>query len=242
MLWVATLFVALMGLAAVGYGMQVLQSPAILQATLAIGFIVLSWLGASVFGSDANHGRIRFLAERGVSPFKIWWTRLALPLICVIVGLFVYVFLNKASAFFPDVYQESSLPRGVSGGLMTLGVLMTFGFTHWLPQLSRSALIAYCISPVLAVVSFVYVAFLLNFINPPWWLVVVSIGISFAATRIMLRPWMDGRTGFKYWLSHGVLLAVTLCVPLIPFLITFATYPGMPTALRKRTNGRSRAV
>ena len=44
---------------------------------------------------------------------------------------------------------------------------------------------------------------------------------------------MDGRMGLKYWLSQSVLLAGALVLPLIPFLITFATYPGMPTALRQ---------
>ena len=43
---------------------------------------------------------------------------------------------------------------------------------------------------------------------------------------------MDGRTGLRYWLSQSALLAGPLLLPLIPFLITFATYPNMPAALR----------
>jgi len=50
--------------------------------------LVFSWLGASVFGSDAYRERINFLAQRGVAPGLIWWTRMILPLGSVCVGLF----------------------------------------------------------------------------------------------------------------------------------------------------------
>lgn len=232
MLWVGVFFIVLMGLASVAYVTEFLQSSTILQISASVGCLVLSWLGASVFGSDANQGRIRFLAERGVAPFKIWWTRLALPLGCVIFGLLVFLLMNQAWDLSQNVNRGSGFSP-MLGGLMTLAVLMTFGLTQWLPQWTRSTLIAFCISPALAIFSFIYFGFLLSFINAPWWLLIASIGIPFAATRIMLCPWMDGRTGLRYWLSQSALLAGALVLPLIPFLITFATYPDMPTALRR---------
>ncbi|MDB2686952.1 hypothetical protein N9Y42_07040, partial [Mariniblastus sp.] len=132
-----------------------------------------------------------------------------------------------------DDYIQNWGPIPALTGFVVAGVLMTFGLAQWLPYWTRSTLIAFCISPVLAIFSLGYIGFLLSFLSPPWWLVSVSIGISFLATRIMLRPWMDGRTGLKYWLSHSALLAGALVLPFIPLLFTFATYPSMPTALRQ---------
>ena len=233
MLWVGAALIALMGLASVGYATRFLQSVAILELAPVAGCLVLSWLGASVFGSDAHRGRIQFLADRGVPPFKIWWTRLALPLGCTFLGLIVLILMNEAWGLAQGdsrrMPSELSLP-------VAIGVSMAFGFAQWLPQWTRSSLIAFCISPAIAIFSFIYIGFLLTYINAPWWLLVASIGISFAATRIMLRPWMDGRTGLKYWLSQSALLATALVLPLIPFLIIFATYPSMPAALRAELN------
>ena len=232
MLWVAAVLIVLMGLASVAYGTGLIESPVILETAAFAACVVLSWLGASVFGSDANHGRIRFLAERGISPFKIWWTRLALPVCCVFSGLLVF-YLMLQNFLIGDDYIQNWGPIPALTGFVVAGVLMTFGLAQWLPYWTRSTLIAFCISPVLAIFSLGYIGFLLSFINPPWWLVFVTIGISFVATRIMLRPWMDGRTGLKYWLSHSALLAGALVLPFIPLLFTFATYPNMPTALRQ---------
>ena len=231
MLWVSAIFVVLMGLASVAYELKILQSRAIIHLTPFVGSLVLCWLGASVFGSDAHHGRIRFLTERGVAPFKIWWTRLALPLSCVLIGTFVILLLINSFESAQKGRRVGFLPNEMLVGL--LAVLMTFGFAQWLPQWTRSTLIAFCISPVLAIFSFMYIGFLLGFINPPWWLLVLSISIPFAATRIMLCPWMDGRTGLKYWLLQTALLTGTLVLPLIPLLFTLATYSNMPGALRQ---------
>ena len=95
MLWVGVAFLVLMGLVSLAYGTNVLRSPDVLGFTGVAGCVMLSWLGASAFGSDARHGRVQFLAERGVSPFKIWWTRLALPLTCAVLGVLAFFLMNK---------------------------------------------------------------------------------------------------------------------------------------------------
>ena len=51
------------------------------------GLLAASWLGVLAFQGDGVQDRIRFLAERGVSPAKIWWTRHAPPLSLLAVAL-----------------------------------------------------------------------------------------------------------------------------------------------------------
>ena len=170
MLWVGVSFIALMGLVSVACGTGFLKYANINAFPPIVGCLVLSWLGASVFGSDANQGRIRFLAERGVSPFKIWWTRLALPLICVIFGLLSFFLMYTVSNWSQDDNPISDLmSHSIWGVGIPLSLLMAFGLAQWLPLWTRSSLIAFCISPVLLFFSFAYVGFLLEFINAPWW-------------------------------------------------------------------------
>jgi hypothetical protein len=61
-------------------------------------FLATSWLGVLAFHGDLLHQRIRFLAERGVSPGKVWATRHAVPLSLLAVLLVVVLGLVEVSA------------------------------------------------------------------------------------------------------------------------------------------------
>ena len=233
MLWVGASFVLLMISASLVYALGFLDSKELLEFTPAVGCLVLSWLGASVFGSDARHGRIRFLAERGIAPTKIWWTRLALPFVGAILGVFAFLLPIQVWNFLHESHSRELRLNWTLDGQLMLRVLMIFGFAQWLPMWTRSTLIAICVSPVVAIFAILYIEFLQVFIASPWWLLVISIGLLFVATRVMLCPWMDGRRGLKYWLAQSALLIGVLILPLVPFLITYATYSDMPAALRR---------
>ena len=242
MLWVGASFVLLMISASLAYALGFLDSKELLEFTPAVGCLVLSWLGASVFGSDARHGRIRFLAERGIAPTKIWWTRLALPFVGAILGVFAFLLPIQVWNFLHESHSRELRLNWTLDGQLMLRVLMIFGFAQWLPMWTRSTLIAICVSPVVAIFAILYIEFLQVFIASPWWLLVISIGLLFVATRVMLCPWMDGRRGLKYWLAQSALLIGVLTLPLVPFLITYATYSDMPAALRRELTEEVKAV
>jgi len=187
--------------------------------------LVLSWLGASVFGSDAYRDRINFLAQRGVAPGLIWWTRMILP-----VGI---VGLISLSLFFAiQMFGIGMLVRLFVGVGISI-VLMIFAFTQWFSQWTRSTLISFCVAPAVAVMVIGYQIFIIQFLHAPWWILLAPCAIAMLATRLMLCPWMDGRSDLRYWIGHGVLLLVALGIPLIPFVYTWATYPDMPPATKR---------
>ena len=122
MLWVGASFVLLMISASLAYGLGFLDSRELLEFTPAAGCLVLSWLGASAFGSDARQGRIRFLAERGVAPSKIWWTRLALPFGNAILGVLAFLLLIKVWNFLHESHsRELRLNWTLDGQLVLRG-------------------------------------------------------------------------------------------------------------------------
>ena len=188
--------------------------------------LALSWLGASVFGSDAYRDRINFLAQRGVAPGLIWWTRMILPLGSV--GLLALLMFSYGLRVL-DI-------DGPIGVLMTLGVsavLMIFAFTQWFSQWTRSTLLSFCVAPAAAAMIIGYQVFVTENLQAPWWILLPSVAVAILATRIMLCPWMDGRFDLRYWTGHGALLLVALGIPLIPFVYTWATYPDMSPEMQR---------
>jgi len=196
-----------------------------LSVLLPVG-LALSWLGASVFGSDSYRDRINFLAQRGVAPGLIWWTRMILPLgSIVLLGLLILSFghLGLGTQTPPHWFVWEGV----------VGVLMIFAFTKWFSQWTRSTLIGFCVAPAVAAMVVGYQGFVIQFLQAPLWVLLPSIAVAMLATRIMLCPWMDGRFDLRYWIGHGTLLLVALGIPLIPFLYTWATYPDMSPAMKR---------
>jgi hypothetical protein len=69
--------------------------PSLLSGVLI--FLATTWLGVSAFQSDTVNHRIRFLADRGISPAQIWFTRKAIPA-SVLATFFVLVAFLAAMA------------------------------------------------------------------------------------------------------------------------------------------------
>ncbi|MCE3017257.1 MAG: ABC-2 transporter permease [Pirellula sp.] len=207
-------------------------SEAIVVFVGSITALLLCWLGASVFGSDGTKQRIRFLADRGVSPGLVWWTRQSIPMSIVILALGCWYFSYAYAAANEPI---GSYPRRVPPlPWMIIGLVMiaVYASTQWCSQWIRSSLVAFCVAPAVAIGAVAYGGFAITSLGSPLWLVAVSIVITFIASRVMMRPWMDGRFGVRYWLSQAGFLVASILVPAIPFLITYATVPGIPSSVQ----------
>jgi hypothetical protein len=207
-------------------------SEAIVVFVGAVTALLLCWLGASVFGSDGTKQRIRFLADRGVSPGLVWWTRQIIPLSIVLLAfgcwyvLYAYAAGNEPLGYYPR--RVPPLPWLIIG----LMIIAIYASTQWCSQWIRSSLVAFCVAPAVAIGAVAYGGFAITSLGSPLWLVAVSIVITFIASRVMMRPWMDGRFGVRYWLSQAGFLIAAILVPAIPFLITYATVPGIPSSVQ----------
>jgi ABC-type transport system involved in multi-copper enzyme maturation permease subunit len=198
-----------------------------------VGSLILSWLGTSVFGSDGTKLRIRFLADRGVSPGMVWWTRQILPFGIMLVTLVCWfgIAMALASTEAPLHYPRR-FPQ-VPWLTVVLGAVAIYASTQWATQWLKSSLVVFCIAPAIGIGGVCLGSFALIGLGAPTWSMVISIAIAFIASRVMMRAWMDGQLGWRYYSSQGAFLFAALLIPAIPFLITIMFYPGMPASMQR---------
>jgi hypothetical protein len=131
-------------------------------------FLATSWLGVLAFHGDLLHQRIRFLAERGVSPSKVWATRHAVPLSLLAVLLVVVLCLLRYLPASPDMLAGF----GSSPSIILLTVLLVvfiYAVSQAVGQIFRSATIAAIAAPVVAWALVAYGVFATQ-IGAPYWL------------------------------------------------------------------------
>lgn len=184
-------------------------------STVVVLVTLLSWLGASVFASDNRNGRIRFLAERGLEPWTIWFSRMLLPAI-FFTALLLF---QKTMTWHPARLPSQDVPTFILGYplILPIGVLI-YSTTQWISQWMRSSLLVLCLAPVIGIATMMYSGVIIfAFRNTN--LIMVSSVVLLMATRIMLRPWMDGRTGFSFSLTHIGLGVIAFSMPVFPIVL-----------------------
>ncbi len=195
--------------------------------------LLTSWLGVLAFQGDAVHERIRFLAERGVSPGKVWATRHVVPLSLVTVVLMAMLVLSGRILGNLGVAPGfSSSPPVVL--LMVFVLFLTYGVSQWVGQMIRSAIIAVIAAPVVAWTLLFYSGFLFTQLRVPYWLLAIFVSMPWLATWVMMRRWMDGRLGWGFWGTHAGLLSAGLLLPLGPAVMVIVSQPTMPAEVRRQ--------
>lgn len=192
--------------------------------------LALSWLAVSIFQSDGAHRRILFLADRGVSPVTVWWTRHAIPLSLFLFSFIICFWVVAAamqgnamagdSANYSDAIQSGLFPTIVL-------VVVIYCVSQWVGQLFSSPVIASLAGPALSLVALAYVAFCVNTVGTSFWLVGLAVLMPLATTLMLTRRWMDQRFDFQYWMTNAFSLITFLVLPWIPFLIAMATTRSM---------------
>jgi len=208
------------------------QSPTSGRPALAafLGLLAASWLGVLAFQGDGVQDRIRFLAERGISPAKTWWTRQTPPLSLLTLALFGFVF------FLPAGYGRFS---PVVLLFMVAAVLSTYAVSQAVGQVFRSATIAAIAAPAAVWLLAAYVVALVNLLGVPFWLLGVCGLLPWLATFALMRRWMDGRLGWGFWGAHAGFLAAVLVLPLVPAGLLLVSQPTMPAEFRQQLTAES---
>lgn len=185
----------------------------------------ISWLGVSVFQSDSVGQRIRFLADRGIAPRLVWFTRHAIPAAILSAFLLVILLVRYLSG---DVAFDELLSAADGWPLIIAGVVMVYVISQWVAQLLPSLIVSAIVAPTTAMIGFAYAGFSQFQLGTPIWLLLAVLFIPLAATRLMTRRWMDRRFGPSYWVAHAGCLAAMLLLPAVPILAIMARQPGMP--------------
>ena len=176
--------------------------------------LLVCWVGTMAFGADQHLRRVHFLAERGISPVKLWVSRLAVPfgvlVLMVLTVLVVELFNDRGYEHLPQTMLISCLLAG-------LWSFVAVSIAQWWGQLGFSRVVSLCGAPLSVVLLIVYYSSIVSMFVAPLWLVLLMLPIPFLATRFSMRAWMDRRFAVSYYVRHGLFLVAAVVVRLIPF-------------------------
>jgi len=152
-------------------------------------FLVVSWIGVSVFQGDGSARSLRFLADRGISPRRVFWYRHAVPATWVVRVVLGYLFF----AIF-----LVTLDPGVSGlwNLFSLATVLMFclpvySISQWASQLVPASVISYLLAPLLSVAGVMWLIFCGERFAVPLPLLMLLALLPVVVTYRMMPRFMD---------------------------------------------------
>lgn len=207
------------------------------SAALAVFLIVLaiSWLGALAFQSDMLHRRIRFLSDRGVSPVKTWFSRQAIPVCLVGIGLIVTLLVATRSltaSLGPNNGLTVELFQMILVATL-FGALPIYTVSQWVGQLFPSPIIATITAPAISFGLAMYLTFAASTIGTSFLILGVVAVLPLITTFVLTRRWMDCRFSLSYWLVHAATLVLFLLLPALPLIYAGATRPSISAATKQ---------
>lgn len=181
--------------------------PLLLAAPLAV-----CWLGISVFKHDGGSDRIRFLADRGLSPAKTYCGLHAVPVAILCTALVVYGLWNLTlSHRFASSAFAATLPTIPT---MMLFVAVIYGVSQWTSQFARTMILSAILAPILSVLATGWLVFGYVSLGLPMVAMVVCALAPFAATMLLMRRYMDCRDRLASLVVGMVVLGVITLVPI----------------------------
>lgn len=194
-----------------------------------VACVAFCWLGCFAFQGDNLQQRIRFLSDRGVSPTKVWWTRMWIPLTIVLLAGLLRFVLRPA-----NTWGASQLPESIAFDALcfTAGALAIVVASQWFAQCVNSPVLSAVISPLVVGSLFFYGLFAHFYLGAPIWLLALALGLLLVATWTLMKSWMDRAIGRRYYLHHALFLMSALALTTLPCLWQLATLPRMPSDVR----------
>ena len=176
-----------------------------------------SWLGAITFYGDNQDRRYAFFADRGISPTKVWWTRLVPPLISCLV----MVAMLLAITAIVNLSQPEHRPSvWFATWFLVAMILVLFSFGQLISQWIEQPLLAFLAAPAYTFACLIptfYFAdnnsslLLLIFLMPP---------VLFFASWQLSKQWLEGKNKIIYGLQ---ILGYTLAASILPLLFVGLT-------------------
>ncbi len=199
----------------------------LLLVLIAAAMLSASFLGVMVFQNDGSSGRLRFLADRGVSSSKVWWMRQAIPVAILTAGIIIYSLI--ASRLITS--QGNSDIRFLLPSLLTLALISggIYSVSQLTSQLFGTLTLAAVAGPILSIglVGWLVYAYTV-LMTPIWWLIVLLV-LPMVASWYLMPRFMDGRGRLVCWGVGAAVMATWLVVPAVYFASIVAAQPSMAT-------------
>lgn len=195
-------------------------------------FIAGCALGVIVFQGDSVHQRIRYLADRGVSPRLVWFSRHIIPFTILLTFTLVLATMAVFSMIGKHTSQQnrSVIQLAMLGGAAYAWVI--YAASQWVSFVLRSAIVSTIVCPIVAVIPFIYGSIAVAEFDAPIVLLLACCLIPFIATYRTTQQWMELRNTKRFWMEHSAWLAAAILIPLVPFAYGYLTYPSITAAQR----------
>ena len=165
--------------------------------------------GFLTFRSQQADERFRFLSERGISGWRLWWIHNSLWLgLTLILGVAIILLTavvggaNSRSMLFPDHHVQVAVPPSflslINGSSLIVSALTLFAFSQWISFTVRRGLYAFLI----AIVGVVVLIFFIETVGllglPKWQVLGPLMSLWFFAVLRTERHWFHGETGWLW--------------------------------------------
>jgi hypothetical protein len=242
----------------IGYASVCLDPANIVMVLLAsvVALLGLSLMGTCTFQADQRRNSFRFLADRGMAPSRIWWSRqvltmffsIAMPLVFIVLAIAAAIL--RAKLFSPmggmPRFNELSRLLGDAPASQRFTILLQIvayvllaitvvpgAIGQFCSMFIRSSFLAGFVSVILTAIALAW-CWLMWLWQLNWlWSVLPMVVALFVATYLHTADWLVERRGPRTWLRPGI----ALLLPMAAILVTIPLYrvyqipvvdPGFP--------------
>ncbi|MDR2704504.1 MAG: hypothetical protein LBC02_01880 [Planctomycetaceae bacterium] len=170
-----------------------------------IAFVTI--FSGCVFGVDQRNQSFRFLSRCGISPGKIWWSRV-LPFLCIYMLIIIFKLIYSIS--ITNVWDINNDEPNRILVFAIFFFLIPFSAGTFVSIYCRSMLVSVALTGVISILLFSWmnIGMVLYRFNPLWTTLPLMV-MLLVASRLRTADWLRERQTWK-----------DLLKPLIPFFIT----------------------
>lgn len=163
-------------------------------SVLVIAMLAASWLGVATFAGDSHRNQIRFLADRGISRWQVWWSRQLVPFSM----LSFYCLLAVVGAIAIYGLQLSTISMIGQLSLMGLAVLfLVYSLSQWLGQQIQGPVLAVILVPPIAMGTVGLAVYFLLALGIHLTVLLFLAIVPLIGTARALPAWMDRTLGLR---------------------------------------------
>lgn len=197
------------------------QDQGALVSVMIVSVLSVSWLGVIAHHGDGSSNRMRFLAERGVSPTKAWFGLHLIGLSIIAAACTGYFIVLKTSA--PNL-DGGKLPLPSISFLLVF-LLIAYGVSQATSQAIRIMAASFLIAPILSILAIGWLAQFGPMYGSPLWILLLTGLLPLALTWWCMGDHMDGRRGLRFWVKFAVVIALFSTLPFAPPYLQHLRFP-----------------
>ena len=181
--------------------------------SLLLVMVAISWMGVCVFKQDGGGDRIRFLADRGIDPWKVYVARQIVPIAIISGSMFLYG-VWQVTRPWHDGKSSSQLPIPPFL-VLTVCALICWSISQWISQLFRTLLLSVIFAPLMSLITIGWMVYCCLAIGFPLWAVSTAIVVPLLATLVLMPRYMDSRNRPVLYAVAGLVVAILVGAPIV---------------------------